>query len=265
MTQVEINGEPASTEALHRAATWNYGHFTSMQVRNRAVAGLDLHLRRLTEGSATLFPDAAPPLDATVRTLIGHALGPRPDASVRVTVLPNPSTPARTDIMVSVSDPVPDDPRPPLRVRAIRYERELPHLKHVATMGLSYHYSQARRAGYDDVLFTGPDGLVREGSVWNIAFWTGTQVVWPEAPMLPGITMQLLRRGLNTLGIPQTTRPLTIAALTGMKSAAATNSHCPAQPIAAIDDFTPAPDNDLTARLRAAWQLADWQPLDRQP
>ena len=42
----------------------NYGHFTSMLVRRRAVAGLALHLCRLREGSAALFPDATSPSDA---------------------------------------------------------------------------------------------------------------------------------------------------------------------------------------------------------
>ncbi|AWZ17484.1 hypothetical protein DRB96_41385 [Streptomyces sp. ICC1] len=58
-----------------------------------------------------------------------------------------------------------------------RRERELPHLKHVATMGLTYQSLQARAAGCDDVLFVGRDGVLREGSVWNIAFWDGQQVV----------------------------------------------------------------------------------------
>ncbi|XVU22690.1 aminotransferase class IV [Actinoplanes sp. CA-054009] len=139
MAYVEIDGAPASAEALYRAATWNYGHFSSMQVRGRAVAGLEFHLRRLREASAVLFPDAVPPSDETVVRLIGRALGERQDASVRVTVLPGP------EVMVSVSEPAPDTPKAPLRVRTVVYERELPELKHVATMGLTYHSLQARR------------------------------------------------------------------------------------------------------------------------
>ncbi|GAA2848850.1 hypothetical protein Acy02nite_01400 [Actinoplanes cyaneus] len=69
MTLVEINGEPASVEAVYRAATWNYGHYTSMQVRGRAVAGLSLHLSRLDEGSAMLFPNATPPSHEQIRNL----------------------------------------------------------------------------------------------------------------------------------------------------------------------------------------------------
>src|SRR5690349_18931661 len=199
VTYVEINGEPASLEVVHRAATWNYGHYTSMQVRNRAVAGLSFHRERLRLGSATLFPSAEVPHDFS--RLIGHALGDLADASVRVAVLPRPDL-LSTDVMVSVSDPVPGQSKPPLRVRGITYERELPQLKHMATMGLTYHVLAARADGFDDVLFYGRDGFLREGSVWNAVFLDDDGVVWPSAPMLEGITMQVLKRGLSALGIP---------------------------------------------------------------
>jgi branched-subunit amino acid aminotransferase/4-amino-4-deoxychorismate lyase len=91
----------ADVEALYRAATWNYGHFTSMQVRHGAVAGLDLHFRRLREGSAVLFPDAAPHSDDYLTELIGHALGDQRHASVRFTVIPSPTDRAVTPAMVT--------------------------------------------------------------------------------------------------------------------------------------------------------------------
>lgn len=261
VTHVEINGGLADVDAMYRAATWNYGHYTSMQVRRRAVAGLALHLGRLREGSVALFPDATSPSDDEIRAFIDHALRNEQDASVRVTVLPSLRNGVSTDVMVSVSEPAEETPRPPLRVRTVRYERELPHLKHMATMGLTYHYLQARHAGFDDVLFTGQDGFLREGSVWNIAFWDGDRVVWPEAPMLAGITMQVLRLGMGRLGIPDETRRLTRESLNGMKAAAATNSHCSAQPITTVDETVFPGDEALTRLLRRAWQEASWEPV----
>ncbi|WP_285557549.1 aminotransferase class IV [Actinoplanes regularis] len=261
MIRVEINGEPATVEAVHRAATWNYGHYTSMQVRDGAVAGLPLHLRRLSESSAVLFPAAAPPSGDRVRTLVDHALGDLDDATVQVTVLPDPASRAGTDIMVSVSEPVEDAARSPLRVRTVQYERELPELKHLATLGLAYHRLRAREAGFDDALLTAPDGSLREGSAWNIAFWDGAQVVWPEGPLLAGITMQVLRLGLRRLGVPDTTRRVTRDSLDRMTGAAATNSHCPAQPIAAIDETLLPEDQGFTDLLRRAWQQAEWEPI----
>lgn len=255
MTHVEINGAPPTVEALHLAAVGNHGHYTSMQVRDRAVAGLDLHLRRLREASAEVFPDRPAPTDSTIVELIGHALRDERDASVRVTVLPG------AQIMVSVAAPVQDTARPPLRVQTLRYQRELPHLKHRATFGLTHHHAAARRAGFDDVLFTGYDGVVREGSVWNVAFFDGERIVWPRAPMLAGITMQVLRRALRELGVQDVTTEITVAGLPGLTGAAAVNSHCPDQPIATVDDVSLPAHRPLTALLRRAWDAVEWQPL----
>ncbi|NMO55754.1 aminodeoxychorismate lyase [Actinoplanes sp. TBRC 11911] len=252
MVHVEINGAPAEGDLLHRVATSSYGHFTSMQVRDRAVAGLDRHVRRLREASAELFPDTPAAGDATITKLIGQALRDHRDASVRVTIL-------GTDVMVEAGEPVPDDPKPPLKVRTVTYERELPHLKHLATMGLIYHRRRAARAGYDDVLFAGRDGHLREGSIWNLAFWDGERVIWPSAPMLAGITMQLLRQGLDNRSIPQIDQEITD--MSGMRGAALTNSQCPAQPIASIDATTLDDHAALTSLLRQAWQTIPWQPI----
>jgi branched-subunit amino acid aminotransferase/4-amino-4-deoxychorismate lyase len=261
VTRVEINGEPATVEALHRAATWGYGHYTSMQVRDRAVPGLSLHLDRLRAGSAVLFPGAEPPAGALVLSLIDQALGELRDASVRVTVLPHPSDRARTDVMVSVTDPVDGTARPPLRVRTVPFERDLAAVKHMGTLGQTFHRLRAQRDGFDDVLLVARDGSLAEGSVWNVAFWDGTRVVWPEAPLLDGIVMRVLRDGLTRLGVPDTTRRLTSDSLREMTAAAATNSHCPAQPIGAIDDAVFPRNEVLTGLLSRAWKQAVWEPI----
>ncbi|MGW4806473.1 aminotransferase class IV [Kitasatospora sp. NPDC004272] len=89
---------------------------------------------------------------------------------------------------------------------------------------------------------------------WNAAFWDGERVVWPAAPVLPGITMRLLRAALPADGVPSSTRPLTAADLPALRAAAATNSHCPAQPLAAVDGFAfPAGSAELAGLLATAW------------
>lgn len=256
---IEIDGRLAGVEDVHRVATWNYGHFTSLQVRDGAVRGLDLHLRRLEGASRALFGEGVESDGARIRELIRHALGEERAASVRVTVVPRVGEPLSTDVMVSVSDPVPDAPRSALRVRTVTYERDLPHLKHVATMGLTFHWLRAQEAGFDDVLFVGRDGFLREGSVWNVAFWDGRQVVWPEADVLPGITMQLLRAALTRIGVPWSTRRLTADDLPMLRAAAATNSHSPSQPLARIDTVGfPADGGALADALNSAWAEVPW-------
>ena len=57
LPQVEINGVAASAAQL-LAAGAGYGHFTSLQVRDGAVAGLSLHFQRLADATQRLFGSA---------------------------------------------------------------------------------------------------------------------------------------------------------------------------------------------------------------
>jgi branched-subunit amino acid aminotransferase/4-amino-4-deoxychorismate lyase len=255
MRRAEIDGAPATVAGLHRLATVNYGHFSSMQVRDGAVAGLDLHLRRLAESATELF---GAPVEG-MRELIRHALAGDRDASVRVTVFgggrsagadPGPS------VLVSIADPAPSRPQPAWRLRTAPYVRDLPHVKHIATMGLIRHWRQARADGFDDTLFVNPHGRISEGTAWNLALWDGEHVVWPEAPQLAGITMQLLRPKL-----PSVSRAVYLADLAGFRGAAATYSSWPGQPVASIDDMTFGGTAELSELIQAAWETVEWQPI----
>ncbi|WP_316528571.1 aminotransferase class IV [Kitasatospora brasiliensis] len=114
----------------------------------------------------------------------------------------------------------------------------------------------------DDVLFVGRDGRLREGSVWNVAFWDGRQVVWPDADVLPGVTMQLLQRGLTRVGVPWAVLPLTSADLPSLEAGAAANSLCPCQPLAGIDRTAfPGDGGALVEALGAAWAGVPWDTL----
>lgn len=251
----QLNGREPTPDELHRMAIGNYGHFTSMQVRAGRVRGMALHLARLDDGNAMFFGRRGDVDDELrLRGWIRQALGAVADASVRVTV-------TELGVLVSVGDPVPDDPRPPLRVRTDGYERPWPAQKHAATMGPRYALRAATAAGYDDVLFIGRDGRVREGSVWNVAFWDGAQVVFPDAPMLKGVTMVLLQIALSMTGIPWTLRPVRVAELPDLLAAAAINSLCPAQPIAGIGDVVFGEHEKLVSALRTAWDTVPWDEI----
>jgi branched-subunit amino acid aminotransferase/4-amino-4-deoxychorismate lyase len=128
-------------------------------------------------------------------------------------------------------------------------------------MGLRYAQRTAQDNGSDDALFVGPDGLVREGSVWNVAFWDGTQVVFPVAPMLKGVTMVLLQIAMTMTGVPWTLRPVRRAELPDLLAAAAVNSHCAAQPIAGIDDVDFEEQDKLTSALLSAWATVPWDEI----
>ncbi len=190
-SRLEIDGRPVSAEVTWWTAS--FGHFTAMQVRGGRTRGLDLHLRRLEAANRELFGAG---LDGDhIRALIRHALGGTKGASVRVYIFETDAEPA---IMVTVKEP--GGVRSPQRLQSVRYLRPDAHLKHLAT-GQGYYSRTARRNGFDDALLTGTDGLVAESATANIGFFEEGGVVWPDAPLLEGITMQLLERKLPELGL----------------------------------------------------------------
>ncbi|WP_127503440.1 aminotransferase class IV [Actinoplanes solisilvae] len=263
MLNLEVNGRAPELADTHRLAGVNYGHFTSMQVRDRGVRGLALHFARLADANEEFF-GWRPGLDDEhrLRGLILQALDGEKDASVRVSYVPGADRAAPPDVVVAVSDPWSDEPAPPRRVRIDPdFRREWPEHKHAATMGLIRAQRRAVEAGYDDALSIGPDGLVREGSVWNVAFFTGDQVVWPQAPMLKGVTMVLLQVAMTMQGVPWTMRPVPIAELLDFTAAVAVNSRTVRQEIASIDDLV-YPAGDKLAELMAdVWRSVPFDAL----
>ena len=262
MRNIELNGHVPDLAETQRLATRQYGHFTSMQVRGRAVRGLALHLARLSDGNEEFYGYRMD-VDAEHRLLglIRHALGDAADASVRVAFVPPAEPDLPPDVLVSVADPVSDTAGPPLRVRTDAYRRDWPEQKHAATMGLTYAVRRARQAGYDDALFVGRDDRISEGTTWNVAFFDGDQIIWPRAPMLKGVTMVLLQIALTMNGTPWTLRPVDAIELPLLTAVAAVNSICPAKPIASIDGV-PLPAHDkLTGLLRNAWRSVPFDDL----
>jgi len=262
--RLEVNGEPATLDDLRRLVVQNYGHFTSMQVRDGAVQGLDLHLARLSEATRELFGHELDP-DA-VRGWMRRVAGDAGLLSLRVNVFArgfdrdHPSKPALPDVLVGAA-PARVASAPPLRVRGQRYDREAPHIKHVGTFGLFQQRRVAQQHGFDDALFVTADGAISEGSVWNVGFFDGSHVVWPQAPMLRGISMQLLQDGLRRAGVPWVARRVERAELAGFRSAFFTNSARAVQPIACIDDVEFAVDARLREALEAALARHAWQPI----
>ncbi|TCC53002.1 aminodeoxychorismate lyase [Kribbella capetownensis] len=221
-----LNGEPLRTvdTALLRATS--YGHFTSMQVRAGRVDGLDLHFDRLDRSSREVFgrPVPADRVRADLRTALDHAGSG--DLSIRINVFASDGEPS---LLIRVSPPIDPGVRPP-RLLAFEHERAVPHLKHTGTFDLVYYGHQAEAAGYDDAIFHTTTGEISEASIWNICFARGTTIVFPAAPVLPGIRQQLLQQGLPDFE----TTPIPLADLASYDAAYLTNSIDPALPIASI-------------------------------
>jgi len=187
MTTIEIDGtEPRAQRLLETVSS--SGHFTAMQVRGGKVRGVALHMQRLEAANRELFGADLDP--DRVRALIRHALRDVKDASVRVFLYEGSSQPVT---MVTVKQPA--EIATPQGLMSVRYQRPDAHIKHVATD--QGHYRRlAHRMGFDDALLTGDAGVVSETSMTNIGFFVDEGVVWPDAPMLHGITIR--RHGLAT-------------------------------------------------------------------
>jgi branched-subunit amino acid aminotransferase/4-amino-4-deoxychorismate lyase len=252
---IEIDGRSATVERLSAAAPAGYGHFTAMQVRNGRVRGLRLHLARLDAANREMFGAG---LDAdAVLGYLRHALGAQThDASVRVYVYETTDGPA---VMVTVRPPGTMAPEV-WRLQTVPYQRSLAHIKHIGDFGQGYFGRLAQRNGFDEALLTGPDGIVCEGSITNIGFSDGTGVLWPAAPALAGITMQILERALAERGVPSRHAPVRVSDLGSFAGAFVTNSHGIA-PVGQVDELTLPVDSALMPALTQAYESAGWDQI----
>ncbi|MEV3991404.1 aminotransferase class IV family protein [Streptomyces sp. NPDC049837] len=234
---------PVTVDDLLPLALTNLGHFTSMRVEaDGTIRGLTLHMERLVRDCAIVW---GAHLDTgRVREQVRAALDGRDGPCVvRVTVydpafeLGRPPGGEHPGVLVTVRG-AGALPPPPLRARSVPYERDLPHVKHVGLFGAVHARRTAQLAGFDDALFVGRDGLVSEGTTWNVGFIDGDgTVVWPRAPVLPGVTMALLQQqSRQHAGAAHRTATVTLARAKGMAAAFATNTGIGVRALAAIDD-----------------------------
>lgn len=262
---IYCDGRPASVDDLQSLALANQGHFTSMQVRGRAVRGLDLHLRRLRAGTREVFDLALD--DARVLAGMAAALDASglDDARMRVTVVARdfdmgkPDLTRELSLLVSLAPLQQVDPAA-LWLKGCRYERMLPQVKHVGLFPLLQLRRQARREGFDDALLLDGRGWISEGTTWNIGFWDGRSVVWPQAPALRGTCERLLQIGLDVLAIPQRQQPLALRDVAGFRAAFACNA-AGIQAVRGIDDIGLRGEPELLERLHEALDSQPWQAL----
>lgn len=220
-----LDGTPVRTVDPMLLRATSFGHFSSLQVRDGRVDGLDLHFERLDRSTREVFDEPLPAdrIRSDLRAALDHAGSG--DLSLRVNVF------AASELHLLVRVGLPIEPgTQPQRLLALQHERAVPHLKHTGTFDLVYYARQAERAGYDDVVFHTRTGEISEASIWNICFARGTEIVFPSAPVLPGIRQQVLQRGLPAF----TTTTVRLADLETYDAAYLTNSIDPALPVASI-------------------------------
>ncbi|MDN7587020.1 aminotransferase class IV family protein [Burkholderia seminalis] len=254
----QINGMAATPDALAALAFAGHAHFTAMQVRDGRVRGLDLHLARLRDASNALFGHALP--DARIRAFLRAALDRAPSAlSLSATVhattgeFAAPRDDEALDVLIRTAAPS-SGPVGPLDLALFEHERVLPDIKHVGEAAKTHFLRRAVAQGFDDAAFIDRRGRISEGSIWNIAFWTGDALVWPVADMLGGVTMGILRRQLARLGIAQHDREVTPADLPSMAGAVVMNSWTPGVAVRRFGTATLPDSPSLAARLHRAYE-----------
>jgi branched-subunit amino acid aminotransferase/4-amino-4-deoxychorismate lyase len=261
--RLSLNGREPRIDELAFLAQVNYGHFSSMQVRERAVRGFALHLQRLAAATRELFASEldVDRLREQVRALLDDA-----PCSLRITVFSAafdrmcPERPVAVDVLIATAPPR-SAPTTALRLRSIVHERVLPAVKHMGTFGLFHALRQARLAGFDDAVFCTDEGELSEGTTWNMGFRQGARIVWPRAPALPGITRQLVDAGLRTLGVATESRSIALAELSQFQSCFILNSGLVGVPVEAIDDHRFAIDAELQGLIESAWQSQPLEPI----
>ncbi len=259
-----IDGLPPTADHLAYFATTNYGAYTSFRVEAGGVRGLDLHLARLEGSALALFGEAVP--DEELSRLMRAALGGTTDAWLRIGLFSpdiwarTPDVVVRPRVLTTVSPP-PSPLANSVRLQAQPHVRLLPEHKHTATIEAIHARRMARQAGFDDALYVDRDGLISEGSLWNIGFLAGDTVVWPQAPMLAGVAQALIAQGLEGQGMRSETRPIRADDLTVFDGAFICNSATPACAVTAIGDVAFEVDDARVNRLRAAWASAPLQPI----
>lgn len=243
---MEIDGRAVSPADALTLMGVGYGHFTAMQVRDGRVRGFDLHLSRLDNATREVFGRT---LDGDlVRQRIRHALDGVRDASVRVFV-------AQDALIVTVRGPG-DPPPAPQRLRSVRYQRPLAHIKHASGFAQTYHREAAIRDGYDEILLTADDGTIAEGGITNLAGWDGRSLVWPDGPHLAGITMQLLRRS----GIPSRDASVNLAGLKEFTAVIVTNARG-VTAVASVDDVPMNTDEAVVEMVRKTYAEIPGDPI----
>jgi branched-subunit amino acid aminotransferase/4-amino-4-deoxychorismate lyase len=257
MPHIEIDGFLPSPDQLAATVLDGYSHFTAMQVRNLLVRGLDLHLKRLQAANQELFGTALD-LEA-VKSHIRHALSLGVhDASVRVYVRQPEDQPV---VMVTVREPAgPLGGGQPWRLQSVPYQRAVAHIKRARDFGQAYFQRRVQQDGFDEALLTGPGGVICEGTITNIGFIDGSQIVWPSAPMLAGITMQLIDLKFGGAGIKPGRSDIRITDIGRYNGAFVCNAHG-ITPVGQIDDVEMPLDQRWMTMISRVYESVEWDRL----
>lgn len=261
----ELDGRPLTMADMPRLMALQYGHFTAMQVRQRQVKGLRLHLERLAGSSRQLFGCQLP--DRHIIDCLHQITTEQESCSLRVNIFTTAfGQPVirEKDLQVLVTKtPAVAPASQPIKVMSARFERLLPEIKYSGIVsGILAYRRKAMDAGFDDVLYIDQQQHISEGAIWNVGFYDGQSIVLPATPALPGIMVQLLSDSLWNNGVAVIHRNVPLSQLYEYKNAFYTNSVNHRGMIAQIDQHMFDHSNDtLSDILERAYETIPWDNL----
>jgi len=140
------------------------------------------------------------------------------------------------------------------------FQRPLARLKHVGSWAQDWFLKAALAEGFDDGLLVDETGRISEGSNTNVGFWRGETVIWRDAPKLPGLMMQLLRRGLAAAAAPQAEATVRVRDLASYDGMILCNARGWA-PVSRVDKL-PLPQNEtFTGVIADALSRCPWDEI----
>ncbi len=259
---IELDGRTPTVAELAAVALDGYGCYTTMLVLDGRVRGLPLHLHRLAGDARQLFDVE---LDTERVRELAARVGNGP-VVVRVSVVDpglDRARPANTPgtrpgtgqpALLVTTRPAPTGEPSPVRLRTVRYARDLAPVKHASMLGALHQRALAQRAGADDALLVDAAGRVAEAVTANLGLLVGRQLVFPVADSLPGVTEALLRQVAGSAGLSTVETEVPLAALAGYPAAIVCNAVVGVRPVASIDGRALAVDEPAVRALRAAYE-----------
>lgn len=261
----ELDGRPLTITDMPKLMALQYGHFTAMQVRQRQVKGLSLHLERLAGSSRQLFGCRVP--EQHIVDCLHRITGEQESCSIRLniftTAFGQPAIGEKDLHVLITKTPAVEPATDPLKVKTARFKRLLPEIKHGGIVsGILAYRRKAMAAGFDDVLYVDEQQHISEGSVWNVGFYDGKSIVLPATPALPGIMVQLLTDSLWNHGVAVIHRNISLSQLHEYKNVFYTNSVNHRGMITQIDHHVFDHHHDtLSDILERAYDAVPWDNL----
>ncbi len=226
------------------AVSRGYAAFDALRTYGGVPLLLDQHLARLERTCELLF--LKPPLsraelrDAVRATVAANAL---PDCLIRIYITGGDATgfiPENRERLLVLVDPLRAYParhfEQGIALAASRLERTLPIAKSTSYLAGVWETIQARRNGFDEVVFCDASGNLLEGTTFSVVVVVGNELVSPRESVLQGITVEHLLGLAPQHGFHITRTPISPAMLAKADEVFITSSTRELIPVSRIDD-----------------------------